>query len=65
MTFAHLSPLSANPTKWSNTLNLSALADQLFECDHFVGLVLKGLKNLLFQISDFFSVHQVACSVYL
>ena len=29
-------PLSANPTKWSNTLK------QLF--DHFVGLALKGLR---------------------
>ena len=25
-------PLSANPTKWSNTLKSSALADELFEC---------------------------------
>ena len=24
--------LSANPTKWSSTLNLSALADELCEC---------------------------------
>ena len=28
-----LNPLSANPTKWSNTLNnFSAAADELFEC---------------------------------
>ena len=28
-----LNPLSANPTKWSNTLNnSSAVADELFEC---------------------------------
>ena len=25
-------PLSANPTKWSNTLNLSPKPDRLFEC---------------------------------
>ena len=25
-------PLSPNPTKWSNTLNSSAVADELFEC---------------------------------
>ena len=25
-------PLSANPTKWSNTNNLYATADNLFEC---------------------------------
>ena len=25
-------PLSANPTKWSNTLKSAALADELFEC---------------------------------
>ena len=24
--------LSANPTKWSNTINSSAVADELFEC---------------------------------
>ena len=28
-----VNPLSANPTKWSNTLNnSSAVADELFEC---------------------------------
>ena len=37
-----LNPLSANFTKWSNTLK--QIADELFECfDHFVGLALKGL----------------------
>ena len=31
--FNNLNLLSANPTKWSNTLNnLSAFADELFEC---------------------------------
>ena len=43
----NINPLSANPIKWSNTLNLSAFADELFECvwvfDYFVGLALKGL----------------------
>ena len=35
----NINPLSANPTKWSNTLNqfadeytLNTLADELFEC---------------------------------
>ena len=32
-----LTPVSANCTKWSNTLNLSVF-------DHFVGLALKGLN---------------------
>ena len=36
---ATLNPLSANPTKWSNCLSVF---------DHFVGLVLKGLRNLRF-----------------
>ena len=27
-----LNPFSANPTKWSNLNNLSALADELFKC---------------------------------
>ena len=42
-------PLSANPTKWSNTLkqfigNLPTNCLSVF--GHFVGLVLKGLKLL-------------------
>ena len=41
-----LNPLSANPTKWSNTLkqfvgNLPTNCLSVF--DHFVGLALKGL----------------------
>ena len=43
-----LNPLSANPTKWSNTLkqfvdNLPTNCLSVF--DHFVGLALKGLKS--------------------
>ena len=43
----NFSPLSANPTKWSNTLkqfvgNLQTNFLSVF--DHFVGLVLKGLR---------------------
>ena len=37
-------PLSANPTKWSNTLKQFVVFDQ------FVGLVLKGLMILANQI---------------
>ena len=42
-------PLSANPTKWSNTLtqfvgNLPSNCLSVF--DHFVGLALKGLTHL-------------------
>ena len=40
-----LNPLSANPTKWSNTLK-QFLGEQPANClcvfDHFVGLALKG-----------------------
>ena len=36
-------PLSTNPTKLSNTLK----GDELCECDHFVGLSLKGLKKTM------------------
>ena len=39
-------PLSANPTKWSNTLKkfVGKFADELFEyVDHFVKLAIKGL----------------------
>ena len=44
-----LNPLSANPTKWSNTLkqfpyNLPTNCLSVF--DHFMGLVLKGLSEL-------------------
>ena len=52
-----IKPLSANPTKWStHSNNLSAAADELFVCvcDHFVGLVLKGLiacyLNFIFNV---------------
>ena len=34
-----INPLSANPTKWSNTLKLLSVFD------HFVGLALKGLNS--------------------
>ena len=37
--FSSINPLSANPTKWSNTLCLSVF-------DHFVGLALKGLTHM-------------------
>ena len=45
-------PLSANPTKWSNTLkqfvgNLATNCLSVF--DHFVILVLKGLKMIQFN----------------
>ena len=41
-------PSSANPTKWSNTLKQfvdSLLTNCLSVSDHFVGLVLKGLRT--------------------
>ena len=43
-----LNPLSANPTKWSNTLKqfVGKLATNCLSMfDHFVGLALKGLKE--------------------
>ena len=44
--FFGLNPLSANPTKWSDTLK-QFVANLLMNClsvfDHFVKLVLKGL----------------------
>ena len=42
-----LNPLSANPTKWLNTLKQfvgSLTTNCLSVFDHFVGLALKGLK---------------------
>ena len=46
----HFNPLSANPTKWSNTLkqfvgNLPTSCVSVF--DHFVKLALKGLRNVI------------------
>ena len=46
----HIKPLSANPTKWSNTLkqfsgNLPTNCLSVF--DHFVGLMFKGLSFAL------------------
>ena len=41
-----INPLSANPTKWSNTLNLPTNCLSMF--DHFVKLVLKGLREKVF-----------------
>ena len=40
-----LSPLNANPTKWSNTQTIRQLLSTncLSVFDHFVGLALKGL----------------------
>ena len=48
--FKLINPLSANPTKWSNTLkqfvgNLPTNCLSVF--DHFVGLALKGLMKIL------------------
>ena len=33
-------PLSANPIKWSNTLNLSAVTEKLFECVYIIYIIL-------------------------
>ena len=44
-----LNPLSANPTKWSNTLKqfVELLpTDCLSVFDHFLGLALKGLTSI-------------------
>ena len=50
--YRRLSPLSANPTKRSNTINLSAKADQLFEC--LTILWFWRLKGLDMHARDFF-----------
>ena len=51
MLFKNVSPLSANHTKWSNTLKqfVGKLSTNCFSVfDHFVGLALKGLGLYLF-----------------
>ena len=60
-----ISPLSANPTKWSNTLNqfgrLPTICLSIF--DHFVGLVLKGLGLRLRKLV-FVTVSIISISIY-
>ena len=52
-----LNPLSANPTKWSNTLKqfVGKLPTNCLNVfDHFVGLALKGLKeHFIFLLQHF------------
>ena len=60
----YIKPLSANPTKWSNTLkrfvgNLSINCFSLFY--HFVGLSLKGLRFILQVIL----VCRILCLTYV
>ena len=48
-TVSNINPLSVNPTKWSNTLKQivgKLPRNCLSVFDHFVGLALKGLKEL-------------------
>ena len=50
--FLGVNPLSANPTKWSNTFNQfigNLPTNCLSVFDHFVGLALKGLSDLRFD----------------
>ena len=49
LTTGDINPLSANPTKWSNTLKQFVgrlAANCLSVFDHFVGLALKELSNI-------------------
>ena len=53
-TLSSFNPLSAKPTKWSNTLKQfvgKLTTNCLSVFDHFVGLALKGLKPLHLLIS--------------
>ena len=46
-----LNPVSGNPTKWSNSINLSAICLSVF--DHFVGLTIrKGLTIRVVKWED-------------
>ena len=59
-------PLSANPTKWSNTLK-QFVAKLLTNClsvfDHFVKLVLKGL--ITFSVSNDGTLQRIITSEFL
>ena len=41
-------PLSANPIKWSNTLNSLAVAEKLFECVYIIYVILYCIYILLY-----------------
>ena len=63
VSLSNLKPLSANPTKWSDTLKQfvgNLLTNCLSVFDHFVGLALKGLRLLYLKIavngSDCFTI---------
>ena len=43
-----INPFSANFTEWSNTFKQFVGTNCLSVFDHFVGLALKGLRNILF-----------------
>ena len=59
MEHLYLNPLSANPTICSNTLKQFywQIADKLFVFDHFVKLVLKGLKWAQNPVYLFLRIH--------
>ena len=50
----NINPLSANPTKWSNTLKQFVGSVSVF--DHFARLTLKGLSNRVVKNFQFISV---------
>ena len=55
-----LNPLSANFSKWSNTLKQfvgKLAANCLSVFDHFVGLALKGLRHWQCMVSIFFQIN--------
>ena len=65
-----VNPLSANPTKWSNTLkqflgNLPTNCLNVF--DHFVGLVLKGLTEQynVIKVNTQFMVKKLALNLWV
>ena len=67
-TFSNLSPLSANFTKWSDTLKQfvgKLPTNCLSVFDHFVGLALKGLISKRKYLKRFEDVHEKPESRFL
>ena len=57
-------PLSANPTKWSNTLKQfvgKLPTNGLSVFDHFVGLALKGLRRFYAEKKPFHTTPALLC----
>ena len=57
-------PLSANPIKWSNTLNSSAVAEKLFECVYIIYILLYIYIYIYIYIYMYIYIHILTLSSF-